>query len=103
MLLQATENAVAVHIWPAGRYLPTPAIYQSSLQCDFCIPYHLATRSVTKWRVWPHWKNFLAPEKCLGQIVCMTIAFVHAIDVKFGSPSENSSTPGVQSWLRVCW
>jgi len=24
MLLRATENAVAGHIWPAGRYLPTP-------------------------------------------------------------------------------
>jgi len=24
MLSQATENAVAGHIWPAGRYLPTP-------------------------------------------------------------------------------
>jgi len=29
---------------------------------------------------------------------------VHAIDVKFGPPSENYSPPlGVQSWLRVCW
>jgi len=24
MLPRATENAVAGHIWPAGRYLPTP-------------------------------------------------------------------------------
>ena len=88
MLLRATENAVAGLIWPAGRYLPTPAIYQSSLQCDFCIPYHLANRSVTKGRAWPPWKNFLSPEKCLGHILCITNALVHAIDVKFGSPSE---------------
>jgi len=26
MLLWATENAVTGHIWPAGRYLPTPAL-----------------------------------------------------------------------------
>jgi len=26
MLLRATENAVAGHIWPAGTYLPTPAL-----------------------------------------------------------------------------
>ena len=58
MLLRATENAVAVHIWPAGRYLPTPSIYQSSLQCDFCVPYHLAIRSVTKGKAWPPGKTF---------------------------------------------
>jgi len=32
MLLRATENAVAGHIWPAGRYLPTPALAQSAAQ-----------------------------------------------------------------------
>jgi len=26
MLLQTTENTVAGHIWPVGRYLPTPAL-----------------------------------------------------------------------------
>jgi len=26
MLLQATENALAGHIWPAGRYLPAPGL-----------------------------------------------------------------------------
>jgi len=26
MLLRATENSVAGHIWLAGRYLPTPAL-----------------------------------------------------------------------------
>jgi len=26
MLLWATENAVTGHIWPAGRYLPTPTL-----------------------------------------------------------------------------
>jgi len=26
MLLRATENAVAGHIWPAGRYLPTAGV-----------------------------------------------------------------------------
>jgi len=26
MLVRATENVVAGHIWPAGRYLPTPVL-----------------------------------------------------------------------------
>jgi len=30
MLVRATENVVADHIWPAGRYLPTPALDQCS-------------------------------------------------------------------------
>jgi len=93
MLLRATENAVAGHIWRAGRYLLTPAIYQSSLQCDVCIPNNLATRSVTKGRASPPGKTFSPLKKCLGHIVCITIAFVHAIDVKFESPSENSYPP----------
>jgi len=29
MLPQATENAVAGHIWPVGRYLPTPVLDDS--------------------------------------------------------------------------
>jgi len=29
MHLRATENAVAGHIWPAGRYLPTPVVDSS--------------------------------------------------------------------------
>jgi len=36
-------------------------------------------------------------------MVCTTIVFVHATDVKFGPPSENFSPLGVPSWLRVCW
>jgi len=42
-----------------SEYIPT---YQSSLQCDVCIPNHIVTRSVTKRRASPHWKNFLPPE-----------------------------------------
>jgi len=30
-------------------------------------------------------------KKCLGHNVCITIAFAHAFDVKFGLPSENYS------------
>jgi len=26
MLVRATENVVAGHIWPVDRYLPTPAL-----------------------------------------------------------------------------
>ena len=32
MLLRATENAVAGHIWPAGRYLPTPDLENAKYQ-----------------------------------------------------------------------
>jgi len=31
--------------------------------------------------------------ECLGHIVCMIIVLVHAFDVKFLPPSENSSPP----------
>jgi len=31
MLVRATENAVSGHIWPAGRYLPTPDLITSAL------------------------------------------------------------------------
>jgi len=51
------------------------------------------TRSVTKGRASHACKNFLSHEKCLRHIVGITIVFVHAIDVKFGPPSENSSSP----------
>jgi len=71
-------------------YIP---IHQSSLQCDVCIPSHLVARPVTNGRASPPWKNFLPSEKCHGHIVCVTIVFVHAIDVKFVPPSENYSPP----------
>jgi len=32
-------------------------------------------------------------KKCLGHIVCITIVFVDAIDVRFEPPSENYSSP----------
>jgi len=67
-------------------------MYQSSLQCDFCIPNHLVTRPVTQGRASPPLEKLSPPlRKCLGHIVCLTIVFVHAIDVKFWTPSENSS------------
>jgi len=39
MLLRATENAVAGHIWPAGHYLPTPVLaYRTFINsCTFWI------------------------------------------------------------------
>ena len=60
-------------------------IYQSSLQCDVCITNHLVTR------LRPPGETFSSPEKCLGHIVCITTVLVHAFDVKFVPPSENSS------------
>ena len=53
------------------------------------------TRLVTKGRASPPCNNFLSLKKCLGHIVCITITivFVHAIDLKCGPPSENSSPP----------
>jgi len=35
MLVRATENVVAGHIWPAGRYLPTSVIEDSLLNTVF--------------------------------------------------------------------
>jgi len=48
-----------------SEYIP---IYQSHLQCDFCISNHLVTRPVTKGRPLPTWKNFLTSEKMFGHI-----------------------------------
>jgi len=79
-------------------------IYQSSLQYDFCIPNHLVTTPVTKGRASPPWKNFLHPEK-MSWTYCMhnhsfrcymlCNALLHAINVRFGLPSENYSFPQV--------
>jgi len=35
MLPRATENAVASHIWPVGRYLLTPSV-DEHLDCTEC-------------------------------------------------------------------
>jgi len=82
-----------------SAYIP---IYQSSLQCDVCIPSYMVTRPVTKGSSSLLGKIFPPSEKCHGHIVCITIVCAHAIDVKFGPPLEHSSPSGVQSWLRVC-
>jgi len=37
MLLRATENALAGHIWPAGRYLHTPDLDGGSKAGFYCI------------------------------------------------------------------
>ena len=70
-----------------SQYIP---IYQSSLQCDVCIPNPLVTRPVTKDFV-PLEKLSPPLKKCLGHIACITIVLVHAFDVKFVPPSENYS------------
>jgi len=50
------------------------------------------------------WKNFLLPWKnVLGTLLYISIVFIHAINVKFGPPSDNSLPPSVPSWLQVCW
>jgi len=36
MLPRATEHAVAGHIWPAGRYLPTPAVEHYTTGVSTC-------------------------------------------------------------------
>jgi len=69
-----------------SEYIP---IYQSSLQCDVCIPNHLATRSATKGRASPLWKNFLLPWKN-----------VLDIDVKRDSHNLNSGFIQLKRALR---
>ena len=51
----------------------------------------IVTRSVAKRGSRNTGKTFSTLKKSLGHIVCITILFVHAIDVKFVSPSENYS------------
>ena len=71
-----------------SEYIP---VYKSSLQCDFCIPNHLATRSVTKGRPWPHWKYFLPPEKMSWTYCMHTHCFLSCYRCKIWVSSENSS------------
>ena len=70
-----------------SEYIP---IYQSSLQCDFCIPNHLVTRPVTMGRASPPWKNFLPPEK-MSWAYCMHNHFFRTCyRCKIGPTSKNS-------------
>ena len=89
--------------WTRTRRLsPYIHTYQSSLQCHFCIPNHLVTRPAIKRRASPLWKNFFPPEK-MSWTYCMhnhcfrcymlCNALLRDINVKFGPPSENCSSP----------
>jgi len=53
--------------------------------------------SAAKGGLLPHGKTLSPSEKSHGHIVCITTDFVHAIDVKFGPPSENYSPPPLVS------
>ena len=85
-----------------SEYIP---VYQSSLQCDVCIPSHLVTMSVAKGRASPPWKNFLPSWKiswtyCMHKHcfrACSRCTIWASLRKLFAPP------PGVQSWLRVCW
>ena len=84
-----------------SEYIP---VYQSSLQCDVCIPHHLVTRPVTRGRASPPWRNYFLPEKmswtygmynqcsftCFRCKICASLRKFFALH-------------GVPSWLRVCW
>jgi len=39
VLPRATENAVAGHVWIAGRYLPTPDLAYSFVCCSYTETY----------------------------------------------------------------
>jgi len=59
MLLRATENALAAHIWPEGRYLPTPA------EKHFCNSCHVRVR-------WQHkllTQRFYTMQLCKGKAI----------------------------------
>jgi len=55
MTIVVSHQAVPPHFTTKLR----PCIYQSSLQCDVCIPSHQVIMSVTKRRASSPWKNFL--------------------------------------------
>ena len=64
-------------------------MYQSTLQCDVCIPNHLVTRPVTTGGGLRPLEKLSPPlKKCLGHIACITSVLVHAFDVIFVPPSE---------------
>jgi len=103
MLPRATENAVAGHIWPAGRYLPTPALNHD---CHAMIGKHCTkprgicraslwsatTRDIKEytwptnwWRILCTFWNIDIDWKCSFQLSCQFNAKSGAIDqLSFG-------------------
>jgi len=75
-------------------------IYQSSLQCDFCIPNHLVTRPVSKGRLRLHGKTFSTHEK-MSWAYCMHNHCFRTCHT--GLPQKIHRPSGVPSWLWVCW
>ena len=64
----------------------------------------IVTRSVTKRRASPHWKNFSPPEKMSWTYCMHNHCFCTCYRCKsWVSLRKFSPPPGVQSWLRVCW
>ena len=84
-----------------SEYITT---YQSSLQCDVCVPSRLVTISVAEGRTSPLWKNFL-PFWKMSWIYCMhKHCFCACYRFKIcASLRKLFAPPGVQIWLRVCW
>jgi len=84
-----------------SEYIP---IYQSSLQCDVCMPNHLVTRPATKGRLRPPGEMYSSPKK-MSWTYCM---HNHCSRTCFrckicASLRKLFAPPGVPSWLRVCW
>jgi len=60
MLPRTTENAVADHIWPVGRYFPGPGLRKSEIE-KYKQPLAVSHRVVwrqncRKWTVWGRFK-----------------------------------------------
>ena len=64
----------------------------------------IVTRSITKRRASPHWKNFLHPEKMSWTYCMQNHCFRTCYRCKIWvSLRKFFALHGIQSWLRVCW
>jgi len=77
----------------------------TNLACNVAPAYLITvTRSVTKRRASPHWKNFLHTEKMSWTYCMHNHGFRTCYRCKIWVSLRKLFAPhGVQSWLRVCW
>jgi len=79
-------------------------IYQSNLQCDFCIPSHLVARPVSRGGLRTPGKTF-SPQEKISWTYCMhNHCFRRCYQCKIWASLRKLFIPrGFSSWLQVCW
>ena len=73
MFPRATETAVAGHMWPAGRHLPTPELQHCTEQRYIAIATDTITRFARSW--WTKHANLLVKMYQIASKKCQTVSF----------------------------